>query len=405
LHSEVLDGLPHLCRQCLCAAYFKRSDAMRSRGRIAHEHVPVRAPRIRYVKVERAATEDAFTLALKTICTTVLPRPAGGSVAFGAWRLTDIVTDTIERYREVRRGQGTGVVGVNRHLGSLRSVFNWAVRVGYVEQSPFTRGTEPVIKLSKEHGRSRRLSGDERTKLLAACAPHLRAVVEAALETGMRRGEILSLQWSQVEGMKVERSKVTWASKAEIVLPWGKTKTRRDRRIPISSRLKIVLDMRRIDPAGQPHALDTYVFGTEIGSRILSVGRAWHTAVLKSHGSAPAYTETANLTPESRAALNAIDLHFHDLRREAGSQWLEGGVPLHKVRDWLGHTNIAQTGTYLASTSTGDHEDMRRFEAHQAASQRIAKKAKTGGRKRLQSAGSRLTKPNKTAVGRSSAIM
>jgi hypothetical protein len=72
----------------------------------------------RYVKVERAATAGAFTLALTTICGTVLPRPTGGSVAFGAWRLTDIVTDTIERYREVRRGQGTGVVGVNRHLGS-----------------------------------------------------------------------------------------------------------------------------------------------------------------------------------------------------------------------------------------------------------------------------------------------
>lgn len=366
----------------------------------------------RYVKVERAATEDAFALALKTICGTVLPRPTGGSVAFGAWRLTDIVTDTVERYREVRRGQGTGVVGVNRHLGSLRSLFNWAVRVGYVEQSPFKRGTEPVIKLSKEHGRSRRLDGEEETKLLAACASHLRAVVEAALETGMRRGEILSLEWHQVEGMKIEPAKrhaqpptVTWAPKAEIVLPWGKTKTRRDRRIPISARLRSILDMRRFDPAGQPHALDTYVFGTEIGSRILSVGRAWHTAVLKSHGETPAYTATANLTPASRAALNAIDLHFHDLRREAGSRWLDGGVPLHTIRDWLGHTNIAQTSTYLAGTATTQHDAMTRFEAHKIALQRIAKKAGKGRQKGQRSATGRAEKLNKNAVGRSSAIM
>lgn len=57
--------------------------------------------------------------------------------------------------------------------------------------------------------------------------------------------------------------------------------------------------------------------------------------VLKAHSHTPKYTGTANLTAASRAALDAIDLHFHDLRREAGSRWLEGGVPLHTIRDWL----------------------------------------------------------------------
>jgi hypothetical protein len=58
-------------------------------------------------------------------------------------------------------------------------------------------------------------------------------------------------------------------------------------------------------------------------------------------------------------------LHFHDLRREAGSRWLEGGVPLQVVRDWLGHANVSQTSTYLSSTSEGEYEAMRRFEAFQ----------------------------------------
>ena len=56
--------------------------------------------------------------------------------------------------------------------------------------------------------------------------------------------------------------------------------------------------------------------------------------MLKAHGYRPTFTKTANL----------------DLRREAGSRWLEGGVPLHTIRDWLGHTSIAQTSTYLAGT-------------------------------------------------------
>ncbi len=359
----------------------------------------------RYVAVERTATADAFAWSLKMICQTVIPRPTGGSVALGDWRLSDIVTDTIERFREVRRAHGTGIVGVNRYLGSLRSVFNWAVRVGYVEQSPFKRGTEAVVKLSKEHGRSRRLDGDEERTLLAACGPHLRAVVEAAIETGCRKGEILSLQWKQVEGMKVDGEKVTWAPKAEIFLPFGKTKTKRDRRIPISTRLKGILEMRRIDPAGQPHAMDAYAFGSEIGGRLLGFGRAWHTAILKSHGHTPLYTETANLTPASRRALHAIDLHFHDLRREAGSRWMDGGVPIATIQRWLGHSNVSQTSTYLAGTQTSEHDAMTRFEAQQAALQRIATKVGKGGQTRPRSAAGRKEKPRKTAVGRGPAIM
>jgi len=41
-------------------------------------------------------------------------------------------------------------------------------------------------------------------------------------------------------------------------------------------------------------------------------------------------------------------------------------VPLQVVRDWLGHTNISQTSTYLESTLMRQHEAMRRFEAARA---------------------------------------
>ena len=112
-----------------------------------------------------------------------------------------------------------------------------------------------------------------------------------------------------------------------------------------------------------------------------------------------------NLSPESRRAIAEIDLHFHDLRREAGSRWLEGGVPLHTIRDWLGHTSIAQTSTYLAGTMKTQHDAMRQFEERRAALQPFATDVKTGGQRRPQSDPRRERTPNKNKVGHEAAVM
>jgi hypothetical protein len=97
----------------------------------------------RYVATAHSATAAEYAYSLGTICRTEIPFPATGSAPLGDWRVLDIVTDTIERFREIRRGQGTGLVGVNRNVRRLRALFNWGIRVGYVERTPFKRGTGP----------------------------------------------------------------------------------------------------------------------------------------------------------------------------------------------------------------------------------------------------------------------
>jgi integrase len=123
-------------------------------------------------------------------------------------------------------------------------------------------------------------------------------------------------------------------------------------------RLKMILNMRRNDPSGEHMPPNAYVFGNEIGQRITSIKTAWGAA-------------------RRRAAIR--DLHFHDLRRGAGSGWLEGGVPLQMIRDWLGHSNIAQTSTYLGSTIQGQHDAMRRFEERRAAAGRAEDSSRQPG--------------------------
>ena len=357
----------------------------------------------RYVQSERKDSVRNVAYQIAKIKRTDVERLDGRLQSLGEWRMADVTADTLDRFKETRRNRGP--VTANRDLAFLSACFNWAIRKRHIKESPFKLGSETIVKLSKEHPRTRRLHDDEEAALLAACGPHLRSVVEAAIETGCRKGEILTLQWKQVEGMRIEDDTVTWAPKAELFLPFCKTKTKTDRRIPISTRLKAILEMRRFDPAGQPHAADRYVFGTDIGGRLLGFERAWHAAVLRAHGYTPTRTSTANLTPESRAALKSIALHFHDLRREAGSRWMDGGVPIATIQRWLGHSNVSQTSTYLAGTQTSEHDALARYEARRTTLQRLATDVERGVQTGAQTAGGHDTRPNKTAAGRELGVM
>ena len=353
-----------------------------------------------YVTPERPRSLTNVGYQIVAIARTMVELPTGELRAFGGWLATDVNTAAIERFRAARRTSAVittadtdgqkrrrrvgGVLTTNRNLALLRAAFNWAIRVGHLDATPFKRNTETVVKLSQETSRRRRLEGDECDRLLNACDPlrlnpqtkqplpdqppaRLRPIVEAALETGCRSGELMSLQWGQVRHLE--------GARPELVLPAAKTKTGRDRVVPISSRLKAILEMRRNDPAGEPHGPKAYVFGNEIGQRTLSIKTAWRLAC-------------------KRAGIE--DLHFHDLRREAGSRWLEGGVPLQTVRDWLGHSNISQTSTYLESTLKGQHEAMRRYEEHQAACNARATEVETQGSEAPRSADPANSNPQQT---------
>ena len=216
--------------------------------------------------------------------------------------------------------------------------------------TPFRIGHVAAVKLSREEPRTRRLHPGEDEQLMLYAAGWLRDLIIGALESGCREGELLSLQWHQVR----------FSPRAELFLPAQKTKAKRTAGFR-SQHAPGGPGARRRDPAGEPLPATAFVFGDEIGRRRGSFRTAWYNTVLKAHGHTPTFIKT-NLSPTSRAALKAIGLHFHDLRREAGSRWMDAGVPLATIQRWLGHANIAQTSTYLGASLGADDRDMRVYE-------------------------------------------
>ena len=251
-----------------------------------------------------------------------VPAANGTTIRFDAKPVSAITKADVEAVREARRPHGA--IGCNRLLARVRHCFNWAIAEGFIEQTPFKRGGVSVVRMETrvEQTRQRRLGPGEEAALLAHAGPHLRALIVAALSTGCRRGELLSLQWSQIR--RDESGDPTW-----IALPPAKTKTNQARMIPIGPRLRAELAMRQHGPDGADLPPMAYVFGNEVGEQIGTSHTAWK-----------ATCRRAGIT----------GLRFHDLRREFACRLLESGAESHDVRDFLGHANITTTSRYLAST-------------------------------------------------------
>jgi integrase len=388
----------------LAADYWKQIKA----GTLGVQPEPGQAPAVltlsqlitlyveRKIRIENPDGETEAGWRAATLKRTILRGPDGLDRPLGEWPITAITPDDVERFKEVRlaehgvsemkridlarsrvadalrelqdkacltvkerqklarltaeaselaeKSPTDGKHAINRCLQLWRAVHNWAILKKYSASTPFKirheDGAVSAVQLFKERKRRRRFEPGERERLIAACSPHLRVVVEVALETCCRKGELLSLQWSQVD---FERN--------ELFLPAEKTKSDKDRWVPMTARARALLDMRKTGPDGQDRKPTEYVFGNEVGEQIGSIKTAWRAAC-------------------RRAGIKG--LHFHDLRREAASTLLEGHVSENVVQEILGHADISTTSTYLATTRKGLHAQMRRFEALRAAREKDA---------------------------------
>ena len=223
---------------------------------------------------------------------------------FGGKAINEITSWDIERYRAGRSKTRTKAT-TNRDLALLRYMFNLAVRWGFLEKSPVTG-----IKPFKEDERPMRvLSVEEERALCASAADHLRPVIITALNTGMRKGELLSLRWDAVD-LRGRKITVKY-SKAGKVL-----------HIPINDLLLETL--RGLKNEGDRGAVFTYG-GKPIGD-----------------------TKTAFRMAVRRSGIRPC--RFHDLRHTFATRLVLGGVDLATVKELMGHASITTTMRTCLST-------------------------------------------------------
>jgi integrase len=223
---------------------------------------------------------------------------------FGSQRLDEITPFAVEKYKQQRRGEtvrGTPrkASSINRELECLSKIFNLAVNEGHISKNP----CKPVKKLRADPGRERVLSIEEERRLEIACKdspPYLWPFIVLAIETGLRRGELLLLQSIQVDFIKNE---------IRLIQP----KTGKPKTVPLSTRAREALQQLASSSSGKQFF------------DVADVKKAFATAC-------------------RRAAITG--LRIHDLRHTAATRWRRAGADPYAIRDLLGHATIKMSGTY-----------------------------------------------------------
>ncbi len=223
--------------------------------------------------------------------------------AFGAMRLGGIRRADVQDYVTRRAGE-VSAASVVKELNVLKHLLGLAVEWDLIPFNPAAKVKAPRVPA----GRLRYLQPTELRSLLAACPEWLRPIAALAAFTAMRRGEILSLRWLDVD-----------LRGGRILLPQTKNG---DGRIVYLNRLAAqVLRSQRVEDAGVRDRV--FPLADRVTPDDISKGFA---AVCRRVG--------------------IVDFHYHDLRHTAASWLRMQGADIHTVAQLLGHRDLRMAARY-----------------------------------------------------------
>lgn len=255
-------------------------------------------------------------------------------------RLPTITTADLDEYVQERNAEGRTDATIRRELNNLQGVLRMARERGYVRESPFKGWKMPS---PEDNAVTRYLTADEEARLRTAMQKrdertrqerksanawrdergydllpeipadafpdHITPMVLVSLNTGLRYGELVGLDWSAIDfGARV------------LTVTGATAKGKKMRHIPLNAEAEDVL--ARWKAQGKGAGL---VFANAAGARIGTVKTAW-LALVK--------------------AAKLERFRWHDLRHSFASKLVQRGVDLAVVRDLLGHGDFKLTLRY-----------------------------------------------------------
>lgn len=192
------------------------------------------------------------------------------------------------------------IAGINRELALLRAMLAYAKRQGWIAKSPFEHGG--LIMISAETERTRVLTLTEQARLLACCTgrrKHLKPLLIVALDAGMRHGEMMKLEWKDVdlEGRMIHVNVTN-------------TKAEKSRDVGMTPRVHAALQVLKQQV---PPGYTGRVFG------VASVKNSFQSALREAE---------------------IEGFRFHDLRHSAITNMVRSGLPHAEIMKTTGHTQF-----------------------------------------------------------------
>ncbi len=230
---------------------------------------------------------------------------------FGSYTISEITPQLISEYKTTRRGQKASPSTINRELALMKHAFNLALKEWeWVNDNPVKK-----VSMEKEPpARDRWLTYEEEERLLSVSPQWLEQMIIFAIETGCRKGEMLSLQWRSIDLFE------------KVVTIFG-SKTGERRTIPLSQRALEVLKDRQKERVKVRSINEDLAFTYPVGQKINinTLRSAFENALKKS---------------------KVEDFRWHDLRHTFASRLAQAGVDPYTIQRLMGHKAFITTQRY-----------------------------------------------------------